>query len=494
MRNIKTFLGDMRECVDMRVALTSTALCTWALAFMCGPLAALPEQLTSHPLLSICLAALPLCSLSLCGLLAQKNARMTARPLLGRASCVALGIGTLLVALAAGQTLPLIAGMALAWFFLPVCMVALSGGYARVPLRRRIATTAATSMFSALLLILLLFLAPPSGLMLCLFLPLAAAVVITPISPSEKPQKPEANPSEGRPLRYDPSFALTIAAYGFLASLIGWGSFAAVLSGSTMAIVLTALTYVTTLVAITIYKMRKGFFEDSNSAYKPAPLLFAAGFFLLLFLKPPFESLGYALIFTGFGVFFVYCWIVIGNHIQKFNWNYAAGASRALLTLFAGVALGCASARLLSLLPLDPRTTTSALGLLTLVVLLWLMAKGDYFANEPGQDASVFKIGRPPAEQSRTDEPSFDLFVSSYGISKRELDVVRLLAKGRNVPFICDELFIAKSTVQTHIKHIYAKVGASNRQELLDAIERANEGDERLSMHASNTGGAHDID
>lgn len=494
MRNITTFLGDMRECVDMRVALTSTALCTWALALMCGPLAALPERLTSHPLLSICLAALPLCSLSLCGLFARKNARLTASPLLGRTSCVALAAGTLLVALAAGRTPLLVAGMALAWFFLPVGMVALSAGYARVPLRRRIATTAATSMFSALLLMLLLFLAPPSGLIICLFLPLATAVAITPDSPSERAQRSDAGPSEDRPLRYDPSFALTIGAYGFLASLIGWGSFAAVLSGSTMTIALTALTYVTTLFAITLYKMRKGFFEDSNSAYKPAPLLFAAGFFLLPFLKPPFESLGYALIFTGFGVFFVYCWIVIGNHIQKFKWNYAAGASRALLILFAGVALGCVSARLLSLLPLDPRTTTSALGLLTLVVLLWLMAKGDYFANEPGQDASVFKIGRSPTEQGRTDEPSFDLFVSSYGISRRELDVVRLLAKGRNVPFICDELFIAKSTVQTHIKHIYAKVGASNRQELLDAIEHAREGNEEIPMHTSSGGSADDTD
>ncbi len=488
MRTIKTFLGDMRECVDLRVALASTALCTWTLALMCGPLAALPERLTSHPLFSICLAVLPLCSLFLCGCLAQKDAQLTAGPLLGRASCVTLGVGTALIVLAAGQIPPLVTGMALAWFFLPVSMVALSAGYARVPLRRRIATTAAASMFSALLLMLLLFLAPPSGLILCLFLPLVAAATIAPISPSEKPRESDMEPSEDRPLRYDPSFALTIAAYGFLASLIGGGSFAATLSGSAMTVALTACTYVIALVAITIYKMRKGFFEDSNSAYKPAPLLFAVGFFLLLFLKPPFESLGYALIFTGFGVFFVYCWIVIGNHIQKFKWNYAAGAARALFILFAGVALGCMSARLLSLLPLDPRATTSALGLLTLVVLLWLMAKGDYFANEPGQDASVFKIGRLPAAQIRPDEPSFDLFVSSYGISKRELDVVRLLAKGRNVPFICDELFIAKSTVQTHIKHIYAKVGASNRQELLDAIEHASESDGRIPTHASKAG------
>ena len=41
------------------------------------------------------------------------------------------------------------------------------------------------------------------------------------------------------------------------------------------------------------------------------------------------------------------------------------------------------------------------------------------------------------------------------------------------MPFICDELFIAKSTVQTHIKHIYAKTGASTHQELIDLLENA---------------------
>ena len=43
---------------------------------------------------------------------------------------------------------------------------------------------------------------------------------------------------------------------------------------------------------------------------------------------------------------------------------------------------------------------------------------------------------------------------------------------GRSIPYICDELFIAKSTAQTHVRHIYAKMNITGgRQELIDRIE-----------------------
>lgn len=60
-----------------------------------------------------------------------------------------------------------------------------------------------------------------------------------------------------------------------------------------------------------------------------------------------------------------------------------------------------------------------------------------------------------------------------FNFSTRESEVVLLLAKGRDVPFISGMLFISKNTVRTHIKNIYRKTGAHTRQELLSAIEHA---------------------
>lgn len=55
-----------------------------------------------------------------------------------------------------------------------------------------------------------------------------------------------------------------------------------------------------------------------------------------------------------------------------------------------------------------------------------------------------------------------------FGLSARETEVLGYLLEGRSHPYIRDELFISKSTVDTHVRHIYAKVGVSSKQELID--------------------------
>jgi LuxR family maltose regulon positive regulatory protein len=55
-------------------------------------------------------------------------------------------------------------------------------------------------------------------------------------------------------------------------------------------------------------------------------------------------------------------------------------------------------------------------------------------------------------------------------LSEREMQVLKLLASGKKGPQIADELFIAYSTVRTHLKSIHRKLDVHNRQELLDKI------------------------
>lgn len=49
------------------------------------------------------------------------------------------------------------------------------------------------------------------------------------------------------------------------------------------------------------------------------------------------------------------------------------------------------------------------------------------------------------------------------GLTEREVEVMRLLARGRTVRQIADELFISPSTAGRHVEHIYDKVGVSSR-------------------------------
>ena len=65
---------------------------------------------------------------------------------------------------------------------------------------------------------------------------------------------------------------------------------------------------------------------------------------------------------------------------------------------------------------------------------------------------------------------------SSHGIppdvalSKREMDVLKCLAKGMTSAQIAKDLFISENTVKTHVRHILEKLEASNRAE---AVSRA---------------------
>lgn len=57
-----------------------------------------------------------------------------------------------------------------------------------------------------------------------------------------------------------------------------------------------------------------------------------------------------------------------------------------------------------------------------------------------------------------------------YGLSVRELDVLRLLADRRSIPYIGEVLHLAPSTVKTHCKHIYERLGVHARSEVLVLI------------------------
>ncbi|NHC13978.1 response regulator [Motilibacter deserti] len=48
-------------------------------------------------------------------------------------------------------------------------------------------------------------------------------------------------------------------------------------------------------------------------------------------------------------------------------------------------------------------------------------------------------------------------------LSEREREVLALIAEGRSVPAMARELFLAPSTVKTHVQRLYEKLGVSDR-------------------------------
>lgn len=63
-----------------------------------------------------------------------------------------------------------------------------------------------------------------------------------------------------------------------------------------------------------------------------------------------------------------------------------------------------------------------------------------------------------------------EIIADRYLLSRRETEVMFLLAKGYNAALIQEKLCISKSTAKTHIGHIYRKLDIHNQQELLRMV------------------------
>lgn len=66
-----------------------------------------------------------------------------------------------------------------------------------------------------------------------------------------------------------------------------------------------------------------------------------------------------------------------------------------------------------------------------------------------------------------------DDLAERYKLSPRQKEIFILLAKGRNVRYIKDELVVSTPTVKSHIYNIYQKMGIHSHQELLDLVEES---------------------
>ncbi|WP_152190222.1 HD domain-containing phosphohydrolase [Georgenia satyanarayanai] len=90
------------------------------------------------------------------------------------------------------------------------------------------------------------------------------------------------------------------------------------------------------------------------------------------------------------------------------------------------------------------------------------------------EDDAVRRI-RAEARAGRLDPPSVEAVLEVTGrrprrrglwpdgLTTREVEVLRLVARARSNREIAEELFLSEKTVRNHVEHIYLKIGATNR-------------------------------
>lgn len=80
----------------------------------------------------------------------------------------------------------------------------------------------------------------------------------------------------------------------------------------------------------------------------------------------------------------------------------------------------------------------------------------------PSGDAST---DAPPLEDRCQD------IASLYGLTPREAEILQFLGRGHGSSYIAENLVVAESTVRSHVKSIYRKIGINSREELLELID-----------------------
>jgi DNA-binding CsgD family transcriptional regulator len=105
-----------------------------------------------------------------------------------------------------------------------------------------------------------------------------------------------------------------------------------------------------------------------------------------------------------------------------------------------------------------------------MLVLVLLQYRHDSVAS-----AREARDGAPAANSAEIIAATSDRLASEHGLSAREAEVLRLLARGYAPAYIADELVIADSTVRTHVKSIYRKLGVTSREALIDLVTESEE-------------------
>lgn len=225
------------------------------------------------------------------------------------------------------------------------------------------------------------------------------------------------------------------------------------------------------IAAITLSMVVAPSSAEPIALYRPVIPAMVAGLILLLLLPATFRFLGAGLIIMG-----VYC---LDMFMMLVSTDVAFRA-RIPVALSFGLCIFCARTgtligSFLADVAQQPAFWSDALRTdMFLAGVLVLVLVGMLFFTQ----TDVHKLYGAPREATADAslEQKCARIADMCRLTNREAEVLVLLARGRTVRYICDELSIAQGTAKHHVSNIYRKVGVFDRQGLLDTIEQGSVG------------------
>ena len=160
--------------------------------------------------------------------------------------------------------------------------------------------------------------------------------------------------------------------------------------------------------------------------------------------------------------------------------RYSDGISTQLAVLWS-----VAAVVLMVVVPALDEFRASDLGALASVATLIFAGAAAFALDRHGREAKRLhqsqldnSAERRPADEATAGNPApadlTDLCARAartYNLTRREEDVLLLLADGETTPAIAEKLVLSPNTVKTHVRNLYRKLGINRRADLANRLE-----------------------
>lgn len=226
-----------------------------------------------------------------------------------------------------------------------------------------------------------------------------------------------------------------------------------------------------------------------NPLINASMLIFLAGMMLLPFDVEALAQFTAFLMLTGFIFYFVVILVFIIDLVRTFDLNLTMmlGMNQALE--YAMFAVGIIAGNSLWSIYENNIYFPFVLSYVAIFVLSamnlflaterppWIAyyykpKRNDSVLIKRSDSAAMDDIAPNSVEIIEKDVDILDIISKRYILTPREIEVLGLLAKGRNAEYVQNALFISTHTAKTHIYNIYRKLDVHSLQELLDLLDQ----------------------
>lgn len=202
----------------------------------------------------------------------------------------------------------------------------------------------------------------------------------------------------------------------------------------------------------------------------------AAGLFLLVLDPSVFGTAPIIVLLSGNKLFDVLMLFLLVSFAQAGRVSPSSGFGLFVAAKNMGCALGTATGdAAIPFIGADQTTLFLSIGLLEVLLLisfLWMFSiKQISPRNLQTTDAEKLASSHEANLEERLNQ-HVEAVAQRFGLTPRETEILGLLARGKNRETIARDQHLSKSTVHTHVIHIYQKTNTHGQQELIELVEQ----------------------